>query len=326
MWLFGYVGDTYYPSSQLGISSSSVVSIAQSLSSIAGTSNLRIVAAVDQEQGHNIQPQMIPTIKAYVDTLRRYSSVVYGRIDLEEFNTTSSVSLASEIALYANQLDLNGVWFDHSPAVYAAIGRSAFNSYMQNLANNYPSFNFLMDQSANTGGVYVTPEPGSTWGAHTYITPTTISGTDNQYSQGEISSLNSIYPGRVVMHYDAFAPSTTTPMSYFSIQSSSQEISAVDYLASQNSFTFIFPIIGSWTELTSQYHGDLYNSLSSGTYARSTYSAFVSAIQKYYITSQTPAQPAANLLAFPFLVLFGLAIPFAFTIADSKARLLKAGK
>ncbi len=64
VWLFGYVGDEFYPQMQLGLYPSSVIAIAQNLSALVGPSNLRIVAPVDQEQGHNIQAQNISMIKA----------------------------------------------------------------------------------------------------------------------------------------------------------------------------------------------------------------------------------------------------------------------
>lgn len=268
------------------------------------------MAPVDQENGHNINSSYIPTIKAYVSSLRPYSSVIYGRINLEQYNFTSSPSLYDEAALYVNQLGLNGIWFDHAPVLYNDSGKDAFNWYMQNLTTAFPQLNYLVDQSANFGTTYVTPLNNDTWGQTTYITPTTNQSTDNALNWGKIEALNAIYPGRVVVHYDAFAGDNMTPMSYFSVQSSSQEISAVSTLVREGAFpssgnrafSFIFPIIGAWTDGSSTYNGTLYNSLNSGdgNFPRSTYNNFTSAmISNYVLGPAVTFSPDAT----PFLIM-----------------------
>jgi hypothetical protein len=93
-----------------------------------------------------------------------------------------------------------------------------------------------------------------------------------------INSLNAIYPGRVLLHFDAFASVSTEPMGLFANQKASVEETTIKNLASlavKNHFDLIFPVIGAWTYSGSIYGGTLYNSLSKGTFARNTETNFI---------------------------------------------------
>jgi hypothetical protein len=142
------VGNTFYPQSQLGLSPQSLVSEASSISASVGPANLRLVFAIDEVQGGIISQAMIPTEKSYVDSLRAYASVVYGRIDLEMFNMTSSPTVYAKVAEYVNQLGLNGIWLNHAIVYYDAVGQMEFNTMMQTLSDSYPSLSFLLNNAA----------------------------------------------------------------------------------------------------------------------------------------------------------------------------------
>ena len=207
VWMFGYIGDTFWPLANQSITPSDTIALAANLSAKFGAENLRFVNPVDVEQGHNIQSQMIPTIKAYVDSLRQYSSVVYGRIDLAHQFTNIS-SIYSEAYLFVKELDVNGIFFDLAPILYGHIGPSAYNRIIQNLTDSFPGLNYIMNEAA-TSTNYITPLKGTTWGATTYVMPTVPTGNYTysgiQGELGKIVSLNTIYPGRVLLHYDANA-------------------------------------------------------------------------------------------------------------------------
>jgi hypothetical protein len=278
VWLFGYTGDTFFPQTQLGVSVAQTVSIAQTVSSAVGASNLRLVGVVGEEPGENIQSSNISTIAAYVSSLKPYASVIYGRLDMEEFNFTSSTSLISQVSLYVNQLGLNGIWIDHGPNEWAAVGSSTFNSGMQAIVNEFPTLNIIMNQAVVKGG-YITPASGDTWGQQTWISPSLVSNTYNQVNLNTISALNAIYPNRVVLHFDANAQVPTEPMGLFANQAASVEKQTIRSLksdAKSNNFDLVFPLIGAATEASSTYNGTLYNSLSTGTYDRGTETAFIS--------------------------------------------------
>ena len=118
VWMFGYVGDVFYPQAQLGLSQHQLINTAHALSNDFGKSNLEIVTAVSQIPGQNIQASYIPQIRSYVDALRKSATVVYGRIDLDEFNLTTSETVYDEVAMYVNQLEINGIWFDHPALLF----------------------------------------------------------------------------------------------------------------------------------------------------------------------------------------------------------------
>jgi len=283
VWYFGYVGNTFYPQSQLGVSPQALISEASSISAAVGPSNLRLVSAIDEIQGRHVSQAMMPTEKAYVDSLRRYASVVYGRIDMQHFNMTSSPTIYAKVAEYASQLDLNGVWFDHAIVYYNVVGQAQFNSMMQTLSSTNPSFQFILNNAATNQG-YITPLPGDTWAANTYICPSVKTGTFNTVNLAQVATFNSLYPNRVLIHWDAYAQSSPEPMGLFANQPASTEISAVRTLAHQGvypsvssqRYLLLYPVIGAWTSAVSTYQGTLYNSLSIGTYSRGTAASMVS--------------------------------------------------
>lgn len=287
VWMFGYVGDSFYPLTNNSVTPSEMISEAQSISNSVGASKLRIISAVDVEPGHNIQSSMIPTIADYVANLSLYSSMVYGRIDMEQFSNYSSLS--TEIGLYVNQLHLKGVFFDLGPVLYSRMGESAFNNMMQQLTNEFPNVCYLFNQSSTT---IIMPESGTTWASNAYLSPTVSPGSLTSISLSKIQTLNKYYPGRVIVHYDSNAGlGKEEPMAYFADQSSSSEQTAIHTLAeegynyaqknSPDRFNVLYPVFGAWTWSGSAYHGTLYNSFTFGTYDRGTVSSFTSTMKSY---------------------------------------------
>jgi hypothetical protein len=285
VWFFGYVGDYFYPLTNNSVTPSQMISAAASISSAVGASNLRIVSAVDIEPGHNVQPQMISTIASYVSSLRQYASVVYGRIDMLQFKNYTSLS--NETSLFVNQLHLNGIFFDLGPVLYSRMGQTAFNNMMQELTNKYPNLCYLFNQSSPT----LIHATGS-WASNAYFSPTVNPGSLTRISLSKIQTLNSMYPGRVVIHYDSNALlGTPEPMAYFADASAANEQTAISTLASQgynyykqnsaDRFNLLYPVFGAWTATTSQYKGTLYNGLTIGTFSRSTISAFTTIMKTY---------------------------------------------
>jgi hypothetical protein len=279
VWVFGYTGDSFFPQTELGITTSQTVSIAKTLSSdVGGSSSLRLIGVVGEEPGENIQSGSISTIAAYVSSLKPYASVLYGRLDMEEFNFTSSTTLISQVSLYVNQLGLNGIWIDHGPNEWAAVGSTKFNEGMQAIISEFPTLNIIMNQAVTKNG-YITPAKGDTWGKNTWISPSLVSNTYNQVDLSEIKALNGIYPNRVLLHFDASANVNTEPMGLFANQKVSVEESTMKTLVSDgksHNFDLVFPIIGAETEASSMYAGTLYNSLTTGTYDRGTETSFIS--------------------------------------------------
>ena len=282
VWMFGYTGDSFYPQTELGLSTAQTVSVANTISSaVGGSSVLRLVGVVGEEPGQNIQSSYISTIAAYVSSLKPYAAILYGRLDMEEFNFTSSTTLLSQVSLYVNQLGLNGIWLDHGPNEWAAVGSSTFNSGMQAIINDFPTLNIIMNQAVVKNG-YITPAKGDTWGKNTYISPSLVSNTYNQISLSEIKALNAIYPNRVLLHFDASAQVSTEPMGLFANQKASVEESTIKTLANDakaNHFNLVFPILGAETEASSTYAGTIYNSLTMGTYSRGTETSFITTMK-----------------------------------------------
>lgn len=295
VWYFGYVGDTFYPQTQLNISEQQMISQARSLSvSVDSTSRLVFVSAVDQLAGHSIKwgsKSVLENLRGYVGNLSLYGQV-YGRIDLEQFNTTgfggtaSEVSINQEIGYYITDLSLKGVWLDHASVLYHE-SPTAFNNMMQNLSKSFPGFTFILNQAFRqiykTG--IITPATGTTWAAQTYISPSVLSGSyKNIPASSQFVTWNNYYPGRVLLHFDSYAQMSSEPMGVLADQSVSTQESAVLTLAKQGpsvGYTLLYPIIGGWTSASSEYHGTLYNSMTFGTYDRGTYSSFVGTMTEY---------------------------------------------
>jgi hypothetical protein len=285
VWLFGYTGDYFFPQTQLKISIQQVVSAARAVSQAVGSSNVRLVAVVGEEPGKNVQSSYISTIKGFVSQLKPYASVLYGRLDMQEFNSNTNPSLLSQVSLFVNQLGLNGVWFDHGPNLWQSMGSTKFNAMMQSIIKAFPNLNIIMNQAVNKGG-WITPAKGTTWGLHTYISPSVRSGSCCVVDDSIIKTLNGIYPGRVLVHFDAFATVPSEPMGIFALKSTSFQESTVKTLvykgvhsSSQYAYDFQFPIIGAWTYDGSKFHGTLYNSLSSGVYYQGTESSFIATMK-----------------------------------------------
>jgi hypothetical protein len=290
VWMFGYVGDVFYPQTNNSLSPSQMISAAQSISSSVGKANLRLVGSVDVEQGHNVQPAYVSQIASYVSSLEQYASVVYGRIDMEQF--PNYTALSTETNLFVNELHLNGIFFDLAPPIYHN-NPTKFNAMMQELTENYPNVCYLFNQTAPS--ITITPGSGDTWQNNAYVSPTVAPGSLTTLAGGltKVQDLNELYPGHVIIHYDANAGlGNTEPMAYFANAAASKEEAAVQTLASQgynyykskntgDEFNFLFPVFGAWSSHSSSYKGTLYNGLTTGTYSRSTMSTFVSTMVKY---------------------------------------------
>jgi hypothetical protein len=274
VWIFGYTGNAFYPQSQLGVSPAQTISIAQQISAKVGKNNLRLVCVLGLEGG-SISSGAYTTEHNYVNSLKQYASVVYARIDLEDYSTSS---LMANINVLVNTLGVNGIWLDEGPHLWQSMGSGAFNTMMQNIVNAHPSINILMNQAVVLNG-YITPAKGTTWGSHTWISPSVDSGSCCTVNTGLVNALNNIYPGRVLVHFDAFAQVNTEPMGIFANQGTSTELSEIKSLASQagsHNFDFMFPVLGAWTYKSSSYHGTEYNALGSGKYDRNTFNSFLS--------------------------------------------------
>jgi hypothetical protein len=245
----------------------------QQISNKVGKSNLRVVSALGLEGG-TVNPGAFVAEKNYVNSLKQYASVIYGRVDMQDYSN----NLVSSVGVLIRTLGVNGLWIDEGPHLWAAWGASKFNSVMQSLENTYPNLNFILNQALVDKG-YITPAKGSSWGAHTYISPSVGSGSCCNINFGEMNALNAIYPGRVLLHFDAYAKVPSEPMGIFANQQAGTEEGEIKNLASASAshgFDFLFPVLGAWTYCTSQYHGTMYNSFSQGKFARNTFNNFLS--------------------------------------------------
>jgi hypothetical protein len=315
VWLFGYVGNTFYPQTQLNLTQSQVLQVAENLSKAVGKNNLNILTAVDEVQT-SIDPNgvinstMIPTIKNYVTELKQYAANVYGRLDFLQFNVSkpsygavdNNLSVYNQTNIYVNELGLSGVWFDRAPEYYEndslGVGPTVFNQMMQNLTTMFPNSKFILNQAAVKFGE-IQQLPGYTWENVTYICPTAFwpgKGSSSLEDNFPLLEQNyGFFPNHVLFHFDADGPyplynkvQPVTVMGVFANMSDSQEISTLNSLAVNGSepdlyegmhYSIVYPIIGSWTLIDiagwPQYNETLYNSLDIGNYARDTYSTFV---------------------------------------------------
>ena len=277
--MFGYVGNTFYPQKQLDLSPTSVIGVAQRLAGDFGSSRLRIVSAVNEIQGQKISPTNYAEIRGYVDALRKYAGVVYGRVDLDLFNLTTLPSIYDEVGVYVNQLGLNGIWFDHAVVYDSSIGNAEFNSMMQNLTDAYPHLQYILNNAATHRG-YVTPLSGDTWQSKAYVSPSVSVGSYSKVNATTIEQLNKVFPGRVLVHFDANAQVRNEPMGLFANAGRKEEVASFTAVwdgGASGGYTTLIPVIGAWTNGRSAYQGTLYNALAKGNYHRGTLSAFVAA-------------------------------------------------
>jgi hypothetical protein len=296
VWAFGYVGNTFYPQSQLGITSAQMISQAANMSeALNSTTSLVFVSAVDQLAGRQISWNVksdVAAIRNYVANLSNYGQV-YGRLDLQQFNSTgfggnaSKISIYQEVKDYYTVLSLKGVWLDHASVLYHD-SPTAFNSMMQNLTKTFPSLIFILNQTAHekfSSGI-IKPSAGTTWANDTYVSPSVLVGSYSKLPQlSQFQTWNKYYPGRVLLHFDSYAQTETEPMGLFADQQSSTEISTIKQLAVEGNgtygFTLLYPIVGGWTYKESPYGGMLYNSFNFGKLSRNTYSSFLPIMAEY---------------------------------------------
>ncbi len=310
IWFFGYIGNTFYPQTELRLSQNAMINEAKNLSNTFGKSNLVLLTAVDEIplKGGTVSTSKISAIAKYVSDLKKYASAVYGRLDFFQFNLTkiagygncnpspTNCPVFNQTALYINKLGLNGVWYDHGASYWGAIGNVTFNKMMQNLTNEFPKATFILNHTppANKFGI-ITELKNYTWEKHTWVAPSPphLSLTPN-YNYLQLLGVR--FPGHVLMHFDAAGPPALKvedpedPMSIFAADSAKIEISALNAIVyngthpapgfENESFAMVIPIIGSWTfdgriNGSANYHGLLYNSLYNGKYPRHTFESFV---------------------------------------------------
>jgi hypothetical protein len=299
VWFFGYIGGYFYPQTQLDLNQSYMISVAQTLSQ--QVKNLSLVTAVSETQVVGpgainwTNGGQIRKIRSYVNSLNEYASVVYGRIDLENFNATTACnqcSIYSEVKNYTNKLNITGIWLDHPAIYYTSVGNLTFNHMMQNLSGSFPKLHFILNHTefkkvgpGNSNG-YITPLVNDTWQKMTYVAPSfscnSTSQTCSLDSSKFVKALDALYPNHVLLHFDAYGKVKGEPMSRFSSFNTTNEINDLQKLAfagthpSKGAPTYLtlYPVMGAWTFQGSPYMGTLYNSLSVGLYARSTIANF----------------------------------------------------
>lgn len=325
-WFFGYVGGTFYPRSELGISQSEMLEAAKNLSQIFGKNNLVLVTAVNEIPlpGGTINNTMITPIRSYVIELKKYASAVYGRLDMQQFNLSTLPGYGSctlgggsgpwydcpiynQSSLYVNQLGLDGIWFDHPTQYNDVVGNLTFNEMMQNLTTLLPSTKFLINQTPGARLGYTVELDGFTWMNDTYAVPS-VQSRNLALNQNQEAIVYDNFFGHVIVHFDADGPpgvgsNKGAPMSVFAAENASAEISTLTSIlyngthpnAVNESYSTVIPVIGSWTYNASvnggpDYNGTLYNALSIGNYARSTVASFEQAV----ITTDPEAQISAS--------------------------------
>jgi hypothetical protein len=300
VWYFGYVGNVFYPQMQLGITPAQMVSEAANMSEAVGSNtSLVFVSAVDQTTAGQVNwanLSQVQVILHYVDGLRKYGQV-YGRLDLQQFNSTgfkgtvSKMSIYKEVKYYYLQLNVTGIWLDHASVLYYD-NKTAFNQMMQNLSASFPSLHFIVNQTAGQkyASHVIEPTSGTTWANMTYVSPSILPGsTKNIPAQTQFVSWNKYYPGRVIVHFDSFAQTSNEPMGLFANLSNTSEISTINTLAAEGltaasknaGFSLLYPVMGGWTYKGSTYNGTLYNSLSIGKFDRNTDASFIPTMVKY---------------------------------------------
>jgi len=303
VWFFGYVGGSFYPQTELDLSQAQMISEAASMSaSLGSTTALRFIAAVDQLPGRAAtvinwnNATIVANIQSYVSNLSQYGQV-YARIDLEEFNWSSSTTVYQEVSNLYKDLGVAGIWFDHAAVVYGS-NETDFNTMMQNLTTSYPKLMFILNQStrSKTGGQVIQPSSGMTWNEQTYISPSVLINSYNKVpTVSLLQQFNRFYPGRVLLHFDSYSQMKDEPMGIFAEQKASVEQTTILTLAEQGAsqarknagFSLLFPTVGAWTYagiLASgdvNYQGTLYNGLSVGTFARGTVTSFISTMGEY---------------------------------------------
>lgn len=296
----------------MGITPAQTLSAVQTLSGKVGKSHLMLVSVVGEEPNQppwgltNVNwsnKTQVSMLKSYVKSLKSYAKGEYARLDFEEFNSTSSTTINSQVSDFVSKLGVNGFWFDHGPNLYNTIGQNAFNHMMQALATSFPSVTFLVNDAVGcpaglkcTNGGWITPLTNDTWQKQSYISPSLQTNTYNQLNTNTMKSLSAIWTCScstegegMILHFDAYSQVSTEPMGVFAAQSSSVEESAIQTLTNMGipgrsgysgySYYLMYPMLGAATfdgklSGSPNYEGTMYNSLTSGTYARSTIASF----------------------------------------------------
>jgi hypothetical protein len=327
-WMFGYTGQYFLPNVQLGISPKQVIAEAKSISKVVGAANLTLISVVGEEPAQppwgitNVNwsnTAQVNLLRSFVTSLKTYAANVCARLDFQEFNDTlaNGRSIYTEVTNFVNLIGANCFWFDHAPNLYNIVGNYSFNHMMQEVAEQNPGIEFLLNDAVGcpatihcqTGPSYpwVTPLQNDTWQKQTYVSPSVVAKSYDKLSPKTMEALSAIWSCTcstaglgMILHFDAYSQVNTEPMGLFASQKTSTENSAINLLTEEGmsgsshysgySYYVMYPILGAATyngttsSGTANYHGTLYNSLKIGKYARNTVSDFLSEM----ISSQNP--------------------------------------
>jgi hypothetical protein len=279
VWLFGYEGKLgFMPSYQLGLSQTDVLSAVSKVSNTVGARNLILVRVVDESDG-SVSPKNYSGVQAFVSQLKSYAIGVWGRISLQKFNMTSTPSIFDEVSRMIGVFGLNGVWFDGAPSYYSTIGSKTFGGMMETLAKIYPNDTWGLNQS---GSPVLAPQAGADWPSVTYVFPSVAYGSTGSISTSRVAALMGYFGSNVVMHLDADVTDPKEPMSLFAdlgSQAEANDLLTLVQEANAGGYHFLYPLFGGATSATSQYRGSIYNSLSTGTYARGTFPSMLNIMQ-----------------------------------------------
>jgi hypothetical protein len=274
-WIFGYLDNQFLalPDAGMGLSQNDILMVVENLSAqVGGPDRLEVGPAIDFVNA--ITSGHYSEISQYVASLRQYSGRVFARVN----DLDNSPAVASQVALCV-QLGANAIWFDHID-FFKDAGTTAGSALMDSFADQYADAGITFILNYDNAPKTAVPAPGARWPAVTYVSPTTASGTDDQIDFADIQTLNGYFPGRVLLHLDANpAGSVNQPMNVFAEQDAGTEIATVLKLLqlgkspadAGQGFSFLVPVVGSWTSDLSPYQGTLYNGLAIGVYPRDTF-------------------------------------------------------
>lgn len=277
IWFFNYKGtNTYLPTSDLALSPTQVETEAGVFEAAAGHDNLVLVHAIAYQKGHQINSGNA-TMTAYVTTLHTYAKFVTGFVGLAEFNLTTSPTIYQVVTILSG-LGVDGVWIDQTSGFYTRVGQTTFSHMMDNLTSQNPSLFWMVNYA---GSAAITPLGGASWPAVTFAEDSPLLNTYDHINPVKLATLNTLYPGRVLMHFDADGQFPNTPMSLFAALSSPSEITVVSNMVVNGKavgYRMTYPVFGGSTYNGGPYAGTIYNCGTIGNFPRSTCSSWVTDI------------------------------------------------
>jgi hypothetical protein len=170
---------------------------------------------------------------------------------------------------------------------------------METLHKMFP--NVIFSLNVTDPKSLITPGPKTDWASVTYVLPTlkinetasppvlTIEGNGTS-GKHRLMSYNTMFPGRVVAHFDSQANNPMEPMALFANLTTAQETTIIKEAlaggiqphARDLGFNLLLPIIGANTYSYSVDEGVIYNGLNTGLDARGTAGSFLQAMQQYF--------------------------------------------